>query len=81
MGNVNDRYDCVPMRIEPKTDTKTDWARENIGRSDLHSRNKTCLIGLRFGTCVNVAQSDFRESPYDTNFLLDNKFLSTYNPI
>ena len=32
--------------------------------------NKTGLIGLRFGTCVNVALGEFRGSSYNTNFII-----------
>ena len=37
-------------------------------------RNKTVLIGLQFGTCVNVASSEFCGSSSDTNVLSDKKF-------
>ena len=33
-------------------------------------RNQTGLIGLRFGTCVNVALGEFRGSSYNTNFII-----------
>ena len=33
-------------------------------------RNQTGLIGLRFGTCVNVASSEFRGSSYNTNYVI-----------
>ena len=31
--------------------------------------DQTGLVGLHFGTCVNVALGEFRGSPYNTNFL------------
>ena len=33
-------------------------------------RNQTGLIGLRFGTCVNVALGEFRGSSYNNSFII-----------
>ena len=39
-------------------------------QANLRFRNQTGLIGLRFGTCVNIALGEFRGSSYNTNFII-----------
>ena len=72
MGNVNDQYDWVSMRIEPKPVRK--WTGCPRTQANLRFRNKTGLTGLQFGTWVNVASGEFRGSSYDTNLLSNKNF-------
>ena len=68
VGNVDDRYDCVPRVNRTKTGTKT--YSPLCTQANLRFRYQTGLIGLRFGTCVKVALGEFRGSSYNTNFII-----------
>ena len=72
MGNVNDRYDCASMLTEPKPIRKRTGPLST--QANLRSRSTTGLIGLQFGTWVNVASGEFRGSSHDTSFLSVKKF-------